>query len=78
MVQLPYTFTKRIKEQNADIKQLILDALNQSDNDLSEASRLLGIKRQSLQYHMEKNGITVKRCTKILIKGELPETKEPA
>lgn len=70
MVQHPYTFTKRVKEQNADIKSLILDALSQVDNDMNKAAHLLGIKRQSLQYHMEKHGITVKRCTQIEINGE--------
>ena len=70
MVQSPYTFTKRVKEQNEDIKELILNALSQADNDLNKAAHSLGIKRQSLQYHMEKNGISVKRCSKILINGE--------
>ena len=70
LVQNPYSFIKRAKEQNLDIKALILDALGQADNDMYVAAKKLGITRQSLQYHMEKHGIIVKRCSKILINGE--------
>lgn len=57
MSKTPYhNLTKRAKEQNTTISELILAALGQYDT-LEKAAESLGIRHPTLLYHMEKNGI---------------------
>lgn len=62
MTQLSHTFTKRVKEQNLDLCALIKETLEDTNGNLKAAAKQLGLTRQGLQYHMEANGITIKRC----------------